>query len=99
MSWQNGDINTNECTKSEVVTSSYGLQQLISQPTHLLANTSSCIDLIFTDQLSLVIDCGIHPRLHSNVIIKLFIVSKILKLFILHPIRDKSGISKDPILI
>ena len=69
MSWQNGDINTNECTKSDVVISSYGLQQLISQPTHLLANTSSCIDLIFTDQLSLVVDCGIHLPLHSNVII------------------------------
>ena len=42
---------------------------------HVLANSSSCIDLIFTDQPNLVIDCGTHPSLHLTVIIKLFIVS------------------------
>ena len=55
-----------EGTKIDAVTSSYGLQQLISQPTHLLANSSSCIDLIFTDQPSLVVDCGTHSSLHPN---------------------------------
>ena len=29
-------------------------------------NTSSCIDLIFTDQPNLVVDSGVHPSLHSN---------------------------------
>ena len=48
-SWWKSDIDANEGTKIDTVTSSYGLQQLISQPTHLLANSSSCIDLIFTD--------------------------------------------------
>ena len=32
----------------------------------MLANSSSCIDLIFTDQPSLIVDCGIHPSLHPN---------------------------------
>ena len=59
-------INTIEGTKIDSVTTSYGLQQLITQPTHLLANSSSCIDLIFTDQPSLIVDCGIHPSLHPN---------------------------------
>ena len=40
--------------------------QLISQPTHLLPQTSSCIDLIFTDQTNLMVDSCIHPSLHSN---------------------------------
>ena len=62
-SWWKSDIDTIEVTKIDAVTSSYGLQQLISQPTHLLANSSSCIDLIFTDQPSLVVDCGIYPSL------------------------------------
>ena len=65
-SWWKSDIDTNEGTKIDAVTSSYGLQQLISQPTHLLANSSTCIDLIFTDQPSLVVDCGTHPSLHPN---------------------------------
>ena len=62
----NSDINTNEGTKIDAVTSSYGLQQLISQSTHLLAHSSSFIDLIFTDQRSLVVDSGTHPYLHPN---------------------------------
>ena len=65
-SWWKSDINTIEGTKIDSVTTSYDLQQLITQPTHLLGNSSSFIDLIFTDQLSLIVDCGIHPSLHPN---------------------------------
>ena len=65
-SWSKSDTDTIEGTKIDAVTCSYGLQQLIPQPTHLLANSSSCIDLIFTDQPSLVVDCGTHPSLHPN---------------------------------
>ena len=43
-----------------------GLQQLISEPTHLLRNSLSCIDLIFTDQPSLAVDNGVPPSLHPN---------------------------------
>ena len=39
-SWWNSDINTNEGTKIDAVTSSsYGLQQLISQPTPVNSGT------------------------------------------------------------
>ena len=34
----------------------HGLQQLISDPTHQLPSSLSCIDLIFTDQTNLVVD-------------------------------------------
>ena len=44
----------------------YGFHQLISQPTHLLPQNSSCIDLIFTDQPDLIVDSGVHPSLHLN---------------------------------
>ena len=40
--------------------------QQLSQPTHLLPNSTSCIDLVFTNQLNLLADCGIHPSLHPN---------------------------------
>ena len=44
----------------------HGLQQLISDPTHLLPNLPSCIDLIFTDQPNLAVNrgWGVHLSLH-----------------------------------
>ena len=48
------------------LTNSYGFRQLISEPTYILKSSSSCIDLIFTDQPNLIIDSGTHPSLHPN---------------------------------
>ena len=42
------------------------ISQLISKSTHILKNSSSCIDLIFTDQPNLITDSGTHPSLHLN---------------------------------
>ena len=42
----------------------HGLQQLVSDPTHLLPNSSSCIYLTFTDQQKLAINSGVHSFLH-----------------------------------
>ena len=44
----------------------HGFKQLISNPTHILPQSSSCIDLIFTDQNDYVIDCGTHSFLRPN---------------------------------
>ena len=37
----------------ENVTSQFGLEQAIKEPTHILDNSSSCINLIFTSQANL----------------------------------------------
>ena len=50
----------------DALTSSYGLQQIVNEPTHILLNFSSCIDLIFTDQPSLNDNSGTHPSLQAN---------------------------------
>ena len=47
--WWQGDTQTSEGSWIDYLTTSYGFQQLISEPTHILENSSSCIDLIFTD--------------------------------------------------
>ena len=65
-SWWNKVTNSNEGTKIDALTSYHGLYQLISQPTHILANSPSCIDVIFTDRPNLVVDYGTHPSLHPN---------------------------------
>ena len=60
------DITSHEGPKIESLTMSYGLQQLISDPAHLLLNSSFCIDLIFTNQLNLIVDSVVHPSLHPK---------------------------------
>ena len=43
-----------EGSKIEGITSQFGLQQLINEPTHHTRDSSSCIDLIFATQPNLV---------------------------------------------
>ena len=63
--WTNGKTTT-EGTKLESLTTVHGFHQLISQPSHLMPQSSSCVDLNFTDQPSSIVDSAVHPSLHSN---------------------------------
>ena len=65
-SWWVHDITNNKGVHIESISSLYGLSQLISEPTHILQNSSSCIDLIFTDQPNLVINSRIKLSLHES---------------------------------
>ena len=64
--WWHHDITTTEGIQLETTTTIYGLQQLIDEPTHIHKNSSSCIDLIFTNQPNLIVNRGTHPSLHEN---------------------------------
>ena len=64
--WWENDIENNEGKLFEPLTSDNGLHQLISEPTHLMGDSKSCIDLIFTDQPNLFIESGVHPSLHEQ---------------------------------
>ena len=64
--WWCKDINTTEGSKLFSLTSSNGFSQLINEPTHIQANSSSCIDLILTDQPNLSMNSGVHSSLHPN---------------------------------
>ena len=66
VSWWADDINTNEGTNLLSLMSSNGFSQLINEPTHIQSNSSSCIDLIFTDRPNLSINSGVHSSLHPN---------------------------------
>ena len=65
-SWWPNDINTPEGLKLYSLTCLNGFSQLIHEPTHIQANSSSCIDLIFTDQPKLSVNSGVHTSLHQN---------------------------------
>ena len=64
--WWNRGKTTIEGTRLESLIIKHVFHQLISQPTHLLLQTSFWFDLIFTDQPNLIVDGGDHPSLHSN---------------------------------
>ena len=65
-SWWSDDINTPEGTQLLLLTSCNAIQQIINEPTHVQRQSSSCIDLIFTDQPSLSVNSEIHTSLHLN---------------------------------
>ena len=64
--WWKDDIENNEGKHFESLTSDLGLRQLISEPTHFMGESRSCIDLIFTYQPNLVVESGAHPSLHEQ---------------------------------
>ena len=64
--WFKDNKTTYEGSKIDGITSTFGLQQLINEPTHITGDSSSCIDLIFTSQPKLVKESGVHSSLHPN---------------------------------
>ena len=64
--WYTGDTTTFEGSTIEAITSQFGLQQIINEPTPIQRKSESCIDLIFSSQPNLVVSLGIHSSLHQN---------------------------------
>ena len=64
--WSTNDTTTPEGAQLDAVTSFYGMKLLISEPTHILQQSSSCIDLIFPNQLNIVMDSGVDSSRHSK---------------------------------
>ena len=62
--WWSHDINNLNGTLIDSLTTANSFKQLISDATHILPESMSCIDLIFTDQSNYVIDCGAQPCVH-----------------------------------
>ena len=64
--WYKHDTTTYEGSKINARTSQFGLKQLIQEPTLILTDSLSCIDLIFTSQPNLVMESGVHSSLYQN---------------------------------
>ena len=75
-SWWSKDTDTIEGLKLSLLTSSNGLSQLIREPKHIQTNSTSCIDLIFTDQENLCVNSGVHssshPYCHHQILCSIF---------------------------
>ena len=64
--WFKGDKTTASESKLEIMTSYYGFTQVTNEPTHILEDFSSCIDLIFTSQPNVALDSGVHSTLNPQ---------------------------------
>ena len=64
--WCENDLENDAGKVFEPFTVEMGLEQLISQSTHIMGESQSCIDLIFTDQPNLVIESGVHGSLREQ---------------------------------
>ena len=64
--WWLNDITNINGTLIDSLTTTHGFKQLISDATHILTQSTSCIDLIFTDQPNYINNCGTHSCLNKN---------------------------------
>ena len=64
--WSSNKTTIAEGAQLDYLTSLYGMKQVITEPTHILENSSSCTELIFSYQPNLIMDSGVHPTLHSK---------------------------------
>ena len=64
--WLSGDTTTNEGTHIQPLTSYYGFEQVINEPTRILANSAFCINLISTGKPKLVVVSGTLPSFHEK---------------------------------
>ena len=64
--WYRNGVTTTEGREIDSMTSQFGLHQIISEPTHIMNNSFSCIDLIFCNQVNLITDFGVLSSLHPN---------------------------------
>ena len=84
--WYTGATITSEGSKIEAITSQFGLQQIINEPTHVQGNNYvSCIDLIFSSQPNLVISSAIHSSIHQNCDHQIILAKFSLKVHYLPP--------------
>ena len=65
-SWWKNNLTTSESNQVDAISSSYGLNQRICEPTHVFPNSSLCIDLIFINQNNFIMDSGSHASSHHN---------------------------------
>ena len=83
------DKSTYESSRTDGLLSSYGLQQLINEPTHRTGRSSSFIDLLFCSRRNLVMESDVHPSLHPNCHHQIFYAKFKLKVYYPPPYERK----------
>ena len=77
--WNSNDNTTSLGKALEHVTSQFGLNQLIKEPTHISDSSSSLIDPILESQPNLLIESAVQRSLHPNLSYKFTIHHNIIE--------------------
>ena len=64
--WWGLDKHSKEGDSLFLISSTSGYTQMKNSVIHIIGNSSSCIDVIFTQQPNLVTSNGLHPSLYNN---------------------------------
>ena len=64
----NGDFTNLQGTELAELAAQYNFNQVIDEPTHILPNSASCTDLIFTMETNFVTESGLLPFCFRDVI-------------------------------
>ena len=64
--WSINDTRTTEGDQLDSITSLYYMKQLILEPNHILQWSSSCIDLIFSNQPNTAMNSGVDNLLKTQ---------------------------------
>lgn len=68
-------MSSNWCWNDKITTESkgianisghFGLHEVINEPAYMLESSSSCINLLFSSQINLITESGVHPSLYPN---------------------------------
>ena len=74
--WCEIDKTSFEGSQLQLLTSKFGLSQIITALTHILEKSRSCIDLLFTSQPNKVmkseVHTSVHPHYHHQIIFAKF---------------------------
>ena len=90
--WYLTDITSFEGSEINFLASQFAMSQVIKEPTHILDNSKSCLDLIFTSQPNMIMDSGVHPSLHYNCHHQIIHAKFNLKVFTLLLMKELCGI-------
>ena len=83
-----------EGSKIDGITCTFRLQQIINEPAHIIGDSSSCTDLIFTSQANLVMESGVLSSLHPNCHHQITYAKFNLKIYYPSHMNGKYGIMK-----
>ena len=64
--WWTGDVDDIQGDLLNDIITSENLFQLVKEPTHIVGQSLSCIDLVITDQPNIINDCCIVSSLHTR---------------------------------
>ena len=65
-SWYSKENSTTDDSKLGLLTSQFGLNQILNEPIHIAKNFSSDITLLFTSETNSFYESGVHFSLYLN---------------------------------